>query len=431
VPGWRGARAFKKIGLAVKTVRPIGLFGVLAAPDYRRYLLGQAICLLGDQMAPLALAFAVLGLTRSVGDLSLVLAGNAVAGVVFLPAAGVLADRLSRHRVMLWADGAQMLVTGALGALIVAGRPAIGVIAALAAAQGAADALFQPAAAGLVPALVPAARLAEANTLVQVTGAATRVAGPAMAGILVATAGPGWAILAGAACFGAGLVPLARLRARRVLRPGRPAWAEDLRAGWAAFRERTWLWATAAGMLAASFAFAVTVVLAPVASVRYYDGAATWSTIMAVGAAGSVAGGLATARLRPRRPMRWALPGAACFGLTPLALAAGLPTAAVAILAAVGETGLLVSTRLYLTAVQEALPEEVLSRVCAIDSVGSMAVFPLGLACAGPLAQAVTPRPALALSGLLIMLPALALLVVPSVRNLTRPSDVKDGHMVV
>jgi MFS family permease len=431
VPGWRGDRAFKKIGCPVKTVRPVRLFGVLAAPDYRRYLTGRAICLLGDQMAPLALAFAVLGLTRSAGDLSLVLASNAVAGLVFLPAGGVLADRLPRRRVMLWADAAQMLVTGALGVLIVAARPAIGLIAALGAAQGAADAVFQPAAAGLVPALVPPARLSEANTLVQVTGAATRVAAPAVAGILVAAAGPGWAILAGATSFAAGLVPLARLRTGHVPRPGRPAWVADLRAGWAAFRERTWLWATAAGMLAASFAFAATVVLAPVASVRYYDGAATWSTIMAVGAAGSVAGGLATARLRPRRPMVWALPGAACFGLTPLALAAGLPTAAVAVLAAAGETGLLVCTRLYLTAVQEALPQEVLSRVSAIDSLGSMAVFPLGLACAGPLAQAMNLRPALALSGLLMMLPALGLLVVPSVRNLKRPSYVYDGHMVV
>jgi hypothetical protein len=81
--------------------------------------------------------------------------------------------------------------------------------------------------------------------------------------------------------------------------------------------------------------------------------------------------------------------------------------------------------------VQQALPEEILSRVCAIDSLGSMGVFPLGLACAGPLAQAMTLRPALALSGLLMMLPALGLLVVPSVRNLNRPSDVYDGHMVV
>lgn len=84
-----------------------------------------------------------------------------------------------------------------------------------------------------------------------------------------------------------------------------------------------------------------------------------------------------------------------------------------------------------MTAVQQALPEELLSRVSAIDSIGSMAVFPLGLACAGPLAPVMMLRPALALSGLLMMLPALGLLAVPSVRNLTRPSYVYDGHMVV
>jgi MerR family regulatory protein len=81
--------------------------------------------------------------------------------------------------------------------------------------------------------------------------------------------------------------------------------------------------------------------------------------------------------------------------------------------------------------IQEALPGEFLSRVSSIDMLGSMAVYPPGLACAAPLAGALRLRPALALSGLVMMLPALGLLVVPSVRNLTGTSHVYDGHMVV
>jgi hypothetical protein len=84
-----------------------------------------------------------------------------------------------------------------------------------------------------------------------------------------------------------------------------------------------------------------------------------------------------------------------------IGLAVKTPTAAV--LAALGETGLLAQAMTLRPALGET----------------------------GLLAQAMTLRPAPGLSGLLIMLPALGLLVVPSVRNLARPSYVYDGHMVV
>jgi MFS family permease len=400
--------------------------GVLAVADFRRYFIGQAISQLGDRLVPVALAFAVLDRTRSAADLALVLASETIAELAFLLAGGVIADRAPRRLVMLWSDVAQLLATGALGALLVLGRPAVAVIAAAGAVQGVASAMFLPAAAGLVPALVSAGQLPAANALTQLTGAATRVAGPAIAGILVTTAGPGWAIVVDAVSFTASVGSLARLDAGRagagrLPRAGRRAWLTELRDGWAAFRGQTWMWAMSLGTLAANFAWAVVVVLGPVASLRYYDGAATWSAINAVGAAGSVAGGLATTRLRPRHPLRWALPAGACFALIPLALAAGLPTAEVAALAAVGETGLLISARLYLTAVQQALPEQMRSRVSAFESLGSLAVYPLGLACAEPLERGLGTRPALVQAGLMMMVPMLGLLIVPSVRSVVSP----------
>lgn len=405
--------------------------GVLAVADFRRYFIGQAISQLGDRLVPVALAFAVLDRTRSAADLALVLASETIAELAFLLAGGVIADRAPRRLVMLWSDVAQLLATGALGALLVLGRPAVAVIAAAGAVQGVASAMFLPAAAGLVPALVSTGQLPAANALTQLTGAATRVAGPAIAGILVTTAGPGWAIVVDAVSFTASVGSLARLDAGRagagragagrLPRAGRRAWLTELRDGWAAFRGQTWMWAMSLGTLAANFAWAVVVVLGPVASLRYYDGAATWSAINAVGAAGSVAGGLATTRLRPRHPLRWALPAGACFALIPLALAARLPTADVAALAAVGETGLLISARLYLTAVQQALPEQMRSRVSAFESLGSLAVYPLGLACAEPLERGLGTRPALVQAGLMMMVPMLGLLIVPSVRSVVSP----------
>jgi MFS family permease len=402
--------------------------GVLAVADYRRYFVGQAVSQLGDRLVPVALAFAVLDAAGSAGDLALVLASKSVVQLVFLLAGGVIADRVPRRRVMLWSDVAQMLATGALGALLVLGRPAVGVIAAAAAVQGVAAAMFQPAAAGVVPTLVRPGQLAAANALSQVTEAATRVIGPVIAGALVATVGPGWAIVADAVSFTASVGSLARLGTAPLPRANRAPWWLDLREGWTVFRARTWLWAMCLGTLAANFAWAIVVVLGPVASLRYYDGAVTWAVINAVGAAGAVGGGLATARLRPRHPLRWGLPAAACFALIPLALAAALPVAAVAGLAAVGESGLLIATRLQLTAVQQALPGRVLSRVSSYGSLGGLVVYPIGLACAVPLDHGLGTRPALALAGLAMMLPMLAFLLVPSVRAVASPAATRPAR---
>jgi MFS family permease len=352
-----------------------------------------------------------------VTGLSIVLASKAVAQLIFLPIGGVIADRCSRRMLMLSTDVGQMLATGVLGLLLVSGHPSIAGIAAAVAVQGVAIAIFQPAAAGLVPSLVTSELLPDVNALSQLSAAATRVAGPALAGTLVVTASPGWALIADSASFVASLASLARLRMDEHSPRSGTAMLAGLREGWAAFQQRTWVWAIAAGGLAGNFGYAIFVVLGPAASLRYYHGAAAWSAINAVGAAGSVLGGLATSRLCPRHPMRWALPAAACFGLPPLALAARLPTAIVAALAVAGETGLLIYVRLYLTMVQQTVPPEVLSRVSSFGMLGSLAVYPLGLAAAGPITHALTIRPALMFTGLGIVVSVLGPLVAPSVRN--------------
>lgn len=223
------------------------VLGALAVPNFRRFFLGQAISQLGDRLVPVALTFAVLGQTHSVTDLSIVLTTQSVAQLAFFLAGGVIADRVPRRDLMLWSDAAQMISTGALGVLLVTGHPAVGVIPAAAAVQGVSEAMFLPASSGIVPALVGREQLQQANALRQVAGAATGIAGPAIAGVLIATIGPGWAIIGDSVTFIASIVSLARLQLDHIPRPRRSAWWTELRAGWAAFRERTWVWAITAG----------------------------------------------------------------------------------------------------------------------------------------------------------------------------------------
>ena len=163
-------------------------------------------------MVGVALAFAVLDLTGSVTDLGLVFAAKTIPLVVFLLVGGVLADRLPRRAVMLTADLVRLTTQGVIAVLLISGHATIWELALTQAVYGAATAFFNPASTGLIPAVISPGRLQQANALRALAMAVGNVAGPALAGILVAAASPGWALAVDAVSFGASAVFLALLR---------------------------------------------------------------------------------------------------------------------------------------------------------------------------------------------------------------------------
>jgi predicted MFS family arabinose efflux permease len=393
--------------------------GALRERNFRLLFIGQSVSALGNALVPVALAFAVLDLTHSPADLGYVLGAEAVAQVVFLLAGGVIADRLSRRSVMLGADSVRGVAEAALGALLITGRPSVWLIAALAAVQGMAGAVFTPASTGLTPAVVSNANLQQANQIQQVALSGAAVAGPALAGLLVVAADPGWAILADAVSFGVSVVFLASLDLATVPRASRQRFITDLREGWDEFRSRTWLWTITVVSAVFNFLYAAYIVLGPVVSQRSYGGAAAWATVATVGGIGSVVGGLLCLRLRPRHPLRWAVSMSCPLALPPMAFAAGLPVPAIAAAAALGGTGIIVFYTLFTTTFQRQVPEQALSRVSSYDWFASLAVYPVGLAVAGPVAVVLGVRPVLWGTGLIELAAILSLLLVPSIRQLT------------
>jgi hypothetical protein len=159
-------------------------------------------------------------------------------------------------------------------------------------------------------------------------------------------------------------------------------------------------------------------VLGPVMSRRYYGGAAAWATVATAAAIGAVASGVAGTRLRPRHPLRVAVPVAALGCLAPLAFATLLPLPVVAAASALGGAGLLVFESLWQTSVQRHVPEQRVSRANSYDWFGSLAAYPVGLAVAGPLAAAAGPRVVLLTIGVLEVGVMAVLLAVPSVWQL-------------
>jgi predicted MFS family arabinose efflux permease len=202
----------------------------------------------------------------------------------------------------------------------------------------------------------------------------------------------------------------------------------DLREGWDEFRSRTWLWTITAVSAVFNLLYAAYQVLGPVVSQRSYGGAAAWATVATVGGIGSVVGGLLCMRLRPRHPLRWAVSVSCPLALPPLAFAAGLPVPAIAAAAALGGTGIIVFYSLFTTTFQQQVPEQALSRVSSYDWFASLAVYPVGLAVAGPVAAALGVHTVLWGTGLIELAAILSLLFVPSIRQLT--SEVPAGTRV-
>ena len=313
-----------------------------------------------------------------------------------------------------------------MAVLLVTGNAEIWQLAVLAAVGGAADAFHQPAWAGLLPETVPEAMLQRANALRHLESNATRVAGPVIAGILVATAGPGWAILADAVSFLVAAAVLSRMHVGRDrVEAAAAGFREDLARGWAEVRSRLWLMAmvldTALWVLVIWGPYWV---LGPIVAERDLNGASSWALISAAYGLGSVAGGAAGLRLHPRRPLLVAVVINAAFAPMLALLAVAAPAWSIA--AAAVPAGAAVSLYLVLwdTTVQQRVPREALARVASYERAATFALMPVGMALAGPVAARVGVAETLGWVSIgWLGVSTVFLLCMPSVRRLERLSS--------
>ncbi|MFF4343657.1 MFS transporter [Kitasatospora sp. NPDC001540] len=405
--------------------------------QFARLFVGQALSVLGDRVSFVALPFAVLSIGGSAADVGLVTAAGLLPLLVFTLAGGVWADRLPRQRIMLASDLVRCAVQAAVAVLLFTGTARVGVLALLMALFGVADAFFLPASTGLLPLLVPADRLREANALRGFVQSSSLVVGPALAGLLIAAVGPGGALAMDAASFAVSAAVLARLGAvggpavsgpaadvvdgagGGAERGARLGFLAELRVGWQQVRSRTWVWA---GMLALAVYHVVVLpsvfVLGPVLAEREWGGAGAWTVVVIAFGLGSIVGDVCAYRLKPARPMAVAAVALAVASCQALIIGSGAPVWAIAVLEAVTGVGVSLCFVLWETSLQVHIPERVLSRVSSYDHLISVALMPLGLVLAGPLSDGLGVRPTLFGMTVLAVPASLALLAIPAIRRL-------------
>lgn len=394
--------------------------GALSERPFRLLWLGQTTSAIGDALVPLALTFAVLEVGGAKG-LGLSLAALMGTRAVLVLVGGVWADRLPRRLVMLGCDVLRAAVEFTTVVVIVTGNASTTFFVCTSALFGAAAAFFSPASIGVIPQVVSPQRLQQANALVSLSRSTISVFGPAVSGLIVATAGAEWVFGINGASFVVSALFLARLSVPERERGPRNRFFADLAEGWREVRSRSWVAAALVNFSIVNIGIASYFVLGPLIVDEELSGASSWAIAMTGGSIGGIVGGVLALRFKPAYPLRWSFGLIAFTAVQLLGLIPPLPAVGLGVLALLTVASIQLSVTFWNTTLQQRIPERVLSRVVAYDWLVSLVFMPLGYVAAAPLADAIGTDATLLGLAALSASACIGILLVPSVRNMRRP----------
>ncbi len=378
--------------------RHSAMFAALAVPNFRRYVSGQSLSLIGTWVETVAQALLVLRLTHSGIILGLTTAARYAPILLLSPYAGLLVDRLPKRRVLLVTQAGLGLVSAILGTAVLTGDIRLWQVIVLAVAFGLFSAVDNPARQAFVQEVVGRDLIRNAVTLNSTTVNVARVIGPTIAAILAGTIGIGWCFVVNAVSFGFVIASLLALDPRALHPvPPVPRGRGELRAG---LRYAASVPAIIRPLLmmalVGTFTFEFEVSLPLLAETTFHGTATTYSALIGALGAGAVAGGLYAARSTRTgvaRLTKAALGYAAAVGL--VAAAPTLPAAVAAcVLAGVASVIFLTTGN---ATIQLASDPEYRGRVTALWSMALVGSTPIGSPVIGALSDTASPRYALAL----------------------------------
>lgn len=180
--------------------------------DFRILLTSQAVSALGDAVSFTALPLLVLALTGSGLMMGIVGALSMLPDLFIGMVAGAYADRSDRKRMMFLADLGRALLTALIPLSVILGGPTMTVILIVTAPMSILRAFFLAGYTASVPILVGRSQLARANSIFEAVYSFGYIIGPAIAGFLAATIGPGPTLAIDAASFALSSFALALMR---------------------------------------------------------------------------------------------------------------------------------------------------------------------------------------------------------------------------
>lgn len=378
---------------------------------------GRAVSYFGTYLAPIAVAFAILDLNGSATAVGLSFAAWTLAQVSMLALGGVLGDRFPRRVVMICSDVSSALVRAAMGALLVSGHAHVWELIALQGAGGASVAFYNPAFYGIVREIVPTESIQRANGYLAIARYASFPLGAATGGTIVATVGPGTALIFDGGTYAVSALLLSCVRVDSIARATSSV-LRELREGWAAFVETTWVWITCAWI---SLYFVITYapffVLGPYIAKHSMGGASTWGAVVTGEGIGALLGSIAGLRLRASRPLALVTYVFLPTAIQSVLLAFHASVYALAPASAFAGFGFACGSVVWDTAMQRTIPPDKLARVGAYGWMSAMVFLPAGYALAGPIASVVGMREYLVFGAAWLVASTLFLNRLPAIRD--------------
>jgi MFS family permease len=402
-------------------------FSPLGDTNFRRFFFGEVINNAGSSMSGIALSFAVLAISDSVTALGWVAAAWTVPMVAFMLIGGAISDRLPRTLVLRGCNLVQGIVQGVAATLVLSHHAQVWELVVLQFVGGTVFAVSYPAFHGMVPILLPQ-DVRKSAYLLQSQGALS-IAGPAVAGVLVATAGPGWGLGVDAATY---LVAAGFLSAVRVPAGARPdrrsSVIGDFATGWSFVRALGWVIPIASCSLVFNALNSGSIGALGPAIARGTIGSDGWGFARSGEAIGLFVATIFLAKLVIRRPLRACVIGFTLGALPMLMLATWVNTGGLALAFFVAGVGSSIINLSWSLVVQEKVREDMLSRVMAIDGFFSFVAMPIGQVAVGPLAHVFNARDIELGSVAVCLLVGLIGATRPVINNLRLDSPRAIGH---
>jgi len=370
--------------------------------DFKVLLGSQGISALGDAVSFTAMPLLVLALTGSGLAMGVVGALGTIPDLFLAMLAGAIADRSDRKRMMFGADLGRAFLTALIPLSVVLGGPTMGVILLVAAPMSILRAFFLAGYTASVPALVGRSQVGRANSYFEAIYSVGFIMGPAVAGILAATIGPGPTLAIDAVSFvlsSLGLLFVRRDLRAPIDRPREPLLTEirqgiDYILGHRTLRIAILFW----GLISITIAPLVTALAVHITRDLGLSPTILGVILTAFGI-GTVSGSLAMTRLTHRPPAPFLLGGTAVTGTMLLILATDAPIP-VFLIGAFG-FGFAQSMVLltYITLRTNLSPDELLGRVSSTARTISLGLQPIGLIVGGVLIDATSGSTAIAVMG--------------------------------
>ncbi len=376
--------------------------GVLATPALARFFAGRLCATHGSWIFRVAVGWTVWEMTRSPLMVAAAVALQLGPNVLLAPLAGVLADRCDKRRLLAATDFIGGVLKLVIGTLALAGWLSVGVLLALIALVGCVGGLSQAAAKTMVGALVAKEDLATAISLNSVVFNVATFVGPAIAGVVIAQAGAGWAFVLSAVLALVFVVMVLRLDAAAAAVEASVGngvvrdFTDGLRHAW---NEPVLRWMLALHLASATLARPFIEFVPALVTTLFSGGAQQAAWVLSAVGLGSVTGGLWLAQRDPARGQLPVVLGA-MFGLSLVLIAfAWVPLYALALpLAFVAGFGMLARAAAIQTIIQSHSAPGMRGRAVALYSLVLDTGAILGSLVIGALAQQLGLRWALTLS---------------------------------